>query len=228
MTVFSPDSLNFLFENRLQNSREWYAAHKADYERLVRAPFRDLAQALAPTMLEIDPKILTDPSRILSRVARDVRFIRDGMLYRDTAWFIFIRDKKLYQGLPGYFFQISPDEISWGCGYYQASARSMEQFRKLVLAGDPDFTKARDALENLPGFVLEGDLYKRSKFPHQPPALRDYLDRKSLCAIHTSTDWAFLFSNRVADRLKKDFTALKDWYLFLMKVETEAAGSEER
>ena len=225
MTAFTPDSLHFLFENRLQNSREWYAAHKADYERLVRAPFRELIQALTPTMLEIDPKILTDPARVLSRVARDVRFIRDGMLYRDTAWFIFIRDKKLYQGLPGYFFQISPDEISWGCGYYQASTRSMEQFRKLVLRGDPDFVKARDSLENLSGFVLEGDLYKRSKFPAQPPELRRYLDRKSLCAIHTSTDWDFLFSDQVAGRLKKDFIALTDWYLFLMKVEEETGAA---
>ena len=226
MTTFTPDTLHFLFENRLQNSREWYAAHKADYERLVRAPFRALAEALTPVMLKIDPTILTSPARVLSRLARDVRFVQDGMLYRDTAWLIFIRDKKLYQGLPGYFFEISPSGFRWGCGYYLASAQSMAQYRKLILSGDPDFIKAQDALERLPGFALEGDLYKRSKFPAETPALRNYLDRKTVCAICNSTDWEFLFSQKVAGKLQEDFLALRDWYSFLMKIEREAGGKE--
>ncbi len=224
MERFTPESLHFLFENRLQNSRAWYAAHKAEYENLVRAPFRALAAELAPHMTELDPKILTDPSRVVSRLARDVRFVRDGMLYRDTAWLVFIRDKHLYQGLPGFFFQISPEEFSWGCGYYQASAKSMERMRALILKQDPDFYKAQAAVSRAPGFVLEGDCYKRSKFPHASAAQREYLDRKSICAIRRCTDWDFLFSSRVASTLKRDFTALAGFYLFLMKVEQEAAA----
>ena len=30
---FTPDALKFLFENRLNNSKDWYDSHKADYKR---------------------------------------------------------------------------------------------------------------------------------------------------------------------------------------------------
>ena len=33
--MFTPDTILFLQENRFRNDRQWFASHKADYERLV-------------------------------------------------------------------------------------------------------------------------------------------------------------------------------------------------
>lgn len=55
------ETLEFLMENRLQNSRTWFHDHKADYQRYVVAPMRSLAQELGPIMEAIDPAIITIP-----------------------------------------------------------------------------------------------------------------------------------------------------------------------
>ena len=96
----SAKTLDFLFENKLNNSKEWYHAHKKEYTELVLRPLAELVVKLKPTMLELDPDLIVEPrvTRSISRIYRDTRFSKDKSLYRDNMWLIFIRDKKLYEG----------------------------------------------------------------------------------------------------------------------------------
>lgn len=43
---FSQKTLDFLFENRLHDSREWFAQHKKEYQELVIQPLRQLVMDL--------------------------------------------------------------------------------------------------------------------------------------------------------------------------------------
>jgi len=54
--MFSQQTLDFLFENRLQNSREWFEAHREDYRQYVLA----LVSALTPAMRDIGPSLMPD------------------------------------------------------------------------------------------------------------------------------------------------------------------------
>ena len=116
----SAKTLDFLFENKLNNSKEWYHAHKKEYTELVLRPLAELVVKLKPTMLELDPDLIVEPrvTRSISRIYRDTRFSKDKSLYRDNMWLIFIRDKKLYEGPPGFYVDISPRGLSYGMGYY--------------------------------------------------------------------------------------------------------------
>ena len=206
----------------MHNSREWFKEHRVQFDELVQRPLVELSTALGETMREIDPMMITEPKtgKTISRVYRDTRFSKDKMLYRANMWLVFMRDKKLYDGLPGFYVDISEHGLSYGCGYYKMSGASLESYRDLILKNDPVFQKAKQCLKQSKVFVLEGDLYKRSKFPDQPEELQNWLNRKNVDAGCLNKDFPLIFSDALAEKLIVDFKTLKPFYDFLCKVES--------
>jgi len=220
---FSQSTIEFLVENRLQDSRDWFRENKDRYNRVLLEPFIELVNSLAPIMLKIDPHLITEPrvDRTLSRVNRDTRFSKDKSLYRDNMWLVFMREKKLYDGLPGFYFDLGPWGFSYGMGYYQASTVSMESIRRLIIADSPAFLKANKLFRNQDVFQMEGDLYKRSKYPDMPEHLRFWLDRKSISFNHHNNDEELMYSDRLATVLADGFRLLAPIYDFLWLAEVQ-------
>lgn len=218
---FSNDSINFLFENRVMDSRPWFAEHREDYERLVLEPLRELVTALTPTMLSIDPLFICEPKvdRSISRIYRDTRFSHDKSIFRDLMWCVFIRDRKIYNGLPGFWFEFSPKGFRYGCGYYQASAETMEAMRAMILADEKTYKAALKAFKKQSVFMLGDYKYKRSRYPEQPEEKRDWLDRRSIDFLAESDDFELLFSDTLAEKLASDFKLLIPMYDFMMAAE---------
>jgi len=220
---FSKLTIEFLVENRLQDSRDWFRENSDRYTRVLLEPFIELVNSLAPDMLKIDPQLITEPrvDRTLSRVNRDTRFSKDKSLYRDNMWLVFMREKKLYDGLPGFYFDLGPWGFSYGMGYYQASTVSMESIRRLIIADSPAFQKANKVFRKQDVFQMEGDLYKRSKYPDMPEPLRFWLDRKSISFNHHSNDEELMYSDRLATELADGFRLLAPIYDFLWLAEVQ-------
>ena len=59
----TPQALDFLFENRLKDSKEWYKEHKDIHTKLVVEPFREFVVNITPYMNEIDPAIICNPKK---------------------------------------------------------------------------------------------------------------------------------------------------------------------
>jgi len=216
---FSSEGLKFLFENKLNNSKSWYEDHKDVYKQYVYNPFIQLITELAPTMLEIDSKIITIPSKLISRVRRDTRFSKDKTLYRDNAWLVFLRDKSQMSSSPCFWFEINQRGSSFGVGYYGAQASSMANMREMILNNHPLFLSALKCYESQDTFVIGGEMYKRSKFPGQPEHLKSWLDRKNIYFECAQNDFKLAFSKELPDVLKNGFTSLKPIYDFLCAVE---------
>lgn len=214
--AFTDNTLKFLKENHKQDSREWFAAHKSDYKNQVEKPMLELAEALAPVMLRLDPLLRVEPKGLLSRIWRDVRFSKDKSIFKRASWIIFQRSKGMVH--PCFFFEVAPDFHRYGCGYYSAPARVMADLRQMVLANDPGWLAAREALAASPGFVLFGDRYKRPRYPQATAEQRAWLDLKSIAVIRTSQDTQELFSDQLADRLAASFAKLKPIYDLLIKL----------
>ncbi len=225
---FSQEALDFLAENRFQNSRDYYEAHKPLYRRTVVAPMQQLISDLAQTMYDIDDRILCEPKigGSISRVVRDTRFSRDKSLYRDTAWCTFMRSKKLWFGMPAFFFEFSPRILRWGCGYYQASPETMESLRAMVLREDPLFLAADEAYRGQSGFLECSDRYKRDRYPHASPAQKAWLNLKSVCWIKEEPDLSVLFREDLADLLAREFRSLVPLYRLLLQAEVEKTPPE--
>ncbi len=216
--MFTKQTLSFIAQNHLNASREWFGAHKDEYVEYVQKPLYDLAYALAPTIKQIDPALITDPKSCVSRIYRDMRFAKNGSPYRDMQWLSFRHDKKAFPNRPEFYFVLSPCESFFGCGYYMAKADSMAQVRKLILKNDETFTAAQAVLKKQEDFYLDGEMYKKSRYSQYPPALQNWLDRKTVCCS-CSPSLDALFDENLAERVRTAYLAMKPVYAFLMHAE---------
>ncbi len=214
----SKEALIFLFENKMNNSKQWYEEHKSDYKKYVYEPFAELVGELAPVMRQIDPGMITIPSKLISRVRRDTRFTRDKSLYRDNVWLVFLRDKSQMSTSPCFWFELGQSGTSYGVGYYGAATGSMAKMREMITARHPAFMEALKVYENQDEFTIGGDLYKRSKYPDQPENLRLWLDRKNIYFQSVQQDFSLVFSKELPEALKKGFMKLRPIYDFLLLV----------
>lgn len=221
---FSQQSIDFLFENRLHDSKEWFNEHKSDYKELVTEPLTQLILDLAPTMAKIDKQIICDPKRI-SRLYRDARMHPDS-IFRDHVWYSFGRMKNGYDPRPEFYFSIGAGGMSFGCGYYCARPATMEAARKLILAGDDSFKKAFLALNKQKTFYIYGESYKRNHYPDQPPEIADWLNRRSLGVSGDITDTDIMFTDKLSGYIAREFKKIAPLYQFYLTAEALATVTE--
>lgn len=215
---FSPKSLDFLFENCLNDSKTWFTEHKEDYNNYVLYPFREFVVKLTDTMLGIDDKFICDPKRI-SRIYRDARYSRGKSIFRDHLWYTFSRTTDAYKSLPGFYFSISSKGFSYGCGYYYASTETLTEIRSLILNKDRSAKAALKAYRDQDIFTLYGDFYKKDHFPDASPEEKDWLNRREMGISCESKDFELLFSDRLADKIAEDFVMISPVYKMFMKAE---------
>jgi uncharacterized protein (TIGR02453 family) len=82
---FTPEFFKFLRQLKRHNNREWFLAHKQQYERDVRDPFLRFIEDFRPRLLKISPHFIADPRRSggsLLRIYRDMRFVPTATLIR--------------------------------------------------------------------------------------------------------------------------------------------------
>lgn len=219
--MFTQRTLDFLYFNHKQNSPDWYKAHKADYEEFLIAPFKELVDKLSPSLKAIDPQLICEPKvdRSISRIYRDMRYATDGYRYRDHCWAIFARDKKMYEGLPGFYFEVSPYKFSFGCGYYQASPSAMKNFRRLIMQNSEEYIAARNALQRSQVFEVYGDVINTSKYDSYPPEAQNLLRRSNIGVSADSTDYDLLVSPALPDYLAEQFASIAPFYDLLLAAE---------
>lgn len=216
---FTQKTLDFMFENRLHDSRAWFEEHKDVYKQNVLRPLCELTEQLAGAMLKIDDQFVTEPrvDKTICRIRRDTRYSRDKSLYRDHMWIIFKRGKMHGTEVPGFYFEVNGAGFEYGCGFYQASTGYMSTMRSLILEKDDAFFKAQAAFEKQSVFHIEGICYKRPHYPQHEEPLRQWLERRNICLVADSGDFDLLFSDRLAKRLITDFQQIAPVYDFLLK-----------
>lgn len=217
--ALSEQSLTFLTENMIMNSRDWFHEQKPRYKEFVEGPMLALSAQLATTMAQIDPHMTLEPRRTISRIWKDMRYAKGHSMFRDVMWLIFRRGKGMEY--PAYFFEFSPRGFRYGVGYYSTPAAVMDKIRSWVLNDDKRFLSAQKALASLPGFQLEGDLYKRKRFPDAPADKQEWLERKQLVAIYNSTDLDALFSETLHETLAKAYVQLTPLYALFLDAHME-------
>ena len=221
--MFSPQTLDFLATNHFMNSREYYAEHKPEFKQYVLRPLVETVETLAPVMERIDPYIVTEPKvdKTISRIYRDMRRAK-GSFYREYMWLTFKRDKREFPGYPEFFFILSPAYFGYGCGHYGASNETMQMLRQMIAGDDPLFRKADAAYRRQKVFSLDGDLYKRSRYPDYPAEKRNWLDRKTVTMLYESRDFAELFSQSLAQDMAEAFQKISPVYELMLAAEQRA------
>lgn len=215
---FSKKTIDFLIENRLNDSKVWYKEHKEDYKKYVAEPFSDFITSLQPTINQIDSEIICNPKHF-SRLYRDARFSKSGSIFRDNMWCSFERKTEQFKSIPSFYFEISPNGFDYGCGYYKASTATMNVLREFILKDDKAFQESINAYESQTTFQLAGDLYKKNRYPEQNERLCNWLNRKSIYLFCRSTDIDMFYSDKLSDMVAEDLKKIAPIYHFFMKAD---------
>lgn len=116
-TGFSPETLAFLANLGANNSKEWFEANKADYERFVRKPAESFRTGLEDALTSLAGRPLSSKQ---FRINRDLRFSRDRTPYNTHIRMAFWPRSDAFGGRdgqpPSFFVSLEADHVRFGAG----------------------------------------------------------------------------------------------------------------
>jgi uncharacterized protein (TIGR02453 family) len=141
--AFTPAALRFLRGLAKNNNKEWFEAHRAEYENEVREPMRDLIGEMNAKLAAFAPEIGGDPKRSMFRINRDIRFSKDKSPYKTHAacWFHHRRatsrvGSEADAGSAGFYFHFEPGRSMAGGGLWMPPRPQLNKLRDAI-ADDP-------------------------------------------------------------------------------------------
>ena len=145
---FTSDSLRFLRALKRNNRREWFNAHRDDYETHVRQPMADIIARLADDLRGFGPEYVANPKTSMYRIYRDIRFSENKAPYKTHVAANFpTRGLPKHEGA-GLYFHVSPDEVWIGGGMYAPQQPQLHAVREHIAA----HSRRLRALVESPGF----------------------------------------------------------------------------
>lgn len=217
-TGFTTDTLEFLRTLAANNRKEWFEAHREEYRRFLQEPLQQLASVLAGPLTVIDPDLITESRRVISRIHRDTRFSRNKSPYKTTMWLTFKRPLKEWQDAPCFFFEIGVDFYRFGMGFYSASKVTMDRLRQVIDRKPEAFRREVAFLDGQDTFVLEGEKYKRLLDGQKEEDILEWYQRRNLYLVCNRQIDGRLFSRGVLDELTSGFGRLAPFYHWLWRL----------
>ena len=197
-----PRALRFLRALARHNDREWFEAHRAEYEQDLLAPLRELVDEMDARLATFAPEFVGDRRRSVFRIHRDVRFSKDKRPYKtNAACWLFHRDVGRTKGphdvhaAAGFYYHLQPGRCFVGGGLWMPPAPALRRLREAIVedaAGlertlrAAPFTRRFGGLDEDPGTVLTRP---PRGYTAESPGAR-WLRFKSFTATHDLTDAA--------------------------------------
>lgn len=197
--------IRFLRDVAANNNRQWFAAHKGEYEA-VRADFENgIAQAIG-RIAEFDPSVAhLSVKDCTYRFYRDTRFSPDKSPYkRHLGAYICAKGKKSLHG--GYYLHVEPDGCLVACGSYWLPTNILTSCRNEIMANEEEWLGCVESREfrryysdsfepcgekeswlMQQGFGLEKLKTCPAGFPRDYPYVH-YLRLKNYCCWHRVAD----------------------------------------
>ena len=209
---FSPATIDFLWGIRFNNNRDWFQAHKKEYEQHLYRPMLALADAVK----ELAP--LEGTVTKTSRIYRDVRY-SGGIPYKEHLWFCVREDNIFWSEHPSLYFQIEPEGGSFGFILYSPKAALMTAHRKLLLERPKDFLDAVTPVLADGRFEDQSTRYKRPK-EGGVPELEPWYQLKNCFFEVRLPVGDELFASDLPDRIADAFRVLTPLYRYFRRLET--------
>ena len=219
--IFTSETLRFLAELGINNEKNWFTAHKKQFEEELLHPFQHLVTKLAPVMSSIDQNLETAPfvDKTISRIYRDTRFSKDKSPYRNNMWITFRRREPEWQDGPCWFFELCSDKYRFGMGYYQASPATMNLFREKISKKPQVFQTALEKIHS--EILVEGEEYKKEKPGAPDSTLAPWFKKKSFYTTVNRMPDELLFSETLWETVQDVFLSLVPLYSFLRMIKDE-------
>src|ERR1700722_7845517 len=156
---FREAGLRFLRSLKRNNRRDWFEAHKPEFERELKQPMLAVIQAVNSAMEEFAPAHIRPPQKCMMRIYRDIRFSSDKRPYKNNVAAWWSRDGLEKTSGGGYYMHISPDEVHIAAGVYMPEREQLLAIRQYLLIHheevrrlltDRKLKRAMDSFSGLP------------------------------------------------------------------------------
>jgi len=215
---FSQKTIDFMWNLRFNNEKQWFETHKEDFIRDFQAPMKELGR-------EVFEQINSDFSKYgfihkVSRIYKDARRVKGGDPYRTNLWFSIEKPSEEWTSTPVFWFELAPENWSYGLGYYSALSKTMAKHRARIDKNPKKFETLVAPLGKQNEFILEGPEYSRKKEP-PTPGVADWYNKKTFALIHDEPISEELFSRDLIRRLVKGYTFLMPFYDYFITLDND-------
>jgi uncharacterized protein (TIGR02453 family) len=168
---FTTELFRFLSRLKRNNNRDWFQAHKDEYETWVRQPALTFITAFAAPLYEITPHLVADarPTRgSLFRIYRDTRFSSDKRPYKTHLAMRFShRGKDVHS--PGFYLHLEPGGCFAACGLWHPEPPTLLKVRSAMVSRPEEWRAVRKHLN-------WDDATKLSRPPRGFPSDHEFVD----------------------------------------------------
>ena len=220
---FPEETVRFFLDLRFHNETSWFHAHREAYEAYVRKPFSAFIEAMTPTVMRIADDMETRPNKCLARINRDIRFTRDKSPYRDHMWMLFRRSGEEREHAVMYWFELSPEVVEWGVGFWGYNRPAMDALRERMVKKPAEVRRVLRRC-GIPDETLHiyGDRSKSMKPPAGMSAdLAMLYPCKEIYVKRIGVPLGESYRPEIIDRVSEDFLRLKPLYLLLRQAADE-------
>jgi uncharacterized protein (TIGR02453 family) len=182
---FTPDLFRFLTRLKRNNNRDWFLAHKMEYESYAREPALRFITDFARPLYDITPHLVADPRSSrgsLFRIYRDTRFSADKRPYKTHMAMRFShRGKDVHS--PGFYLHLEPGGCFAACGLWHPEPPTLLKVRTAIVAHSREWQKIRKLLN-------WDDAGKLSRAPRGFPSDHAFVNDLKLRDLGTSVDFS--------------------------------------
>jgi uncharacterized protein (TIGR02453 family) len=180
---FTPDLFRFLARLKRNNNREWFQAHKDEYESCARQPAIRFITDFAGPLYEITSYLVADPRSSrgsLFRIYRDTRFAADKRPYKTHIAMRFShRGKDVHS--PGFYLHLEAGGCFAASGLWHPEPPTLLRVRNAIIERCNDWRKVRK-------LVNWDDATKLSQPPRGFPCDHEFVDDLKLRDIGTAIE----------------------------------------
>lgn len=215
---FSDKTIDFMWNIRFNNEKSWFEAHKEEYKEVLAHPMNELAQEVYDGFARKHPEFALNLH--VSRIYRDARHLHGQGPYKDHLWFSLRPACEEWTDKPVFWFELSPDNWTYGLGYYRARPLTMAKHRARIDKDAKQLEKLARSLNSQSEFVLDGEAYARQK-ADVGKLLNDWYNIKSFSLLHEEALSDDLFCTKLTERIVKGFEYLVPFYAYFSTLDSD-------
>ena len=148
---FSKKTLPFLKAIKKNNNKEWFEAHRSEYEELILNPSRAFVSEMGEHLQALEPTIIFSPkiNKSLYRIYRDTRRMGANKTpLKHRIGFIFWQGNNKRMQSSSFYMHFSPDELYVATGVRWFEKPMLDAYREYIL-DDAKRSKLEIILESI-------------------------------------------------------------------------------
>lgn len=218
-TYFSDATFRFLRALARNNNRQWFHAHKADFEAHVRGPYQRLLTDLQPAVAEVSLHYRADPRPVggsMFRINRDTRFANDKSPYKTWQGAKIFHERSRQVEAPSFHLHIRPGGCFVGAGLWHPASDTVRRVRQFILDNPASWKAAAHGPGLKRRFALDdGEMLVR--MPRGFPAEFEFADdlRRKNFVARRALDDSTVIGPRLLSTLRTDLATLAPFVDYL-------------